>query len=91
MLLLVFGRQARTIRCGPSRLEANASPDIWEVDIEEQSTKLVFPVVVMHHESSVIFIGVKLLIRWQRGDIVFNVLLVLLALLALVGPGKLPL
>jgi len=91
MLFFEFGWETGSIRLAPRRLETNTSPVLWEIEVEEQGAKLVFPVVVVHEESAIILAGAELLIGRQGSDVVEDVFIVHFSLLALIRPGELPL
>lgn len=91
MLFLELGWETAAVRLGPSRFETDTGPVLREIDVEEEGAELIFPIVVVHEESSVVLVGVELLV-WRQGcDVIENVLVVLFSLLALVGPSELPL
>jgi len=91
MLFLEFGWETTAIRFCPCRLETDASPVLWEIDVEEQTAELVFPIIEVHEECAVVLIGVELLIGRQGVDVIHNIFVVHLSFLALVRPGELPL
>lgn len=88
--LFVLVRETSTIGFRPCRFETHTSPILREIDIEEKGAEVVLPIVVVHHERTIVLVRVESLIGRQRLNVIRDVLVIHLSLLALVGPGELP-
>jgi len=76
-IFLVSAWDTTRVRLGPLGLESNTSPILWEVDVQEQGAELILPVIIAHHECSIISVKIELLI-WRKS---LNVLLEYLSVL----------
>lgn len=61
-IFLVSVGDTTRVGLGPSGFESNTGPILWEVDVEEEGAEVILPVVVAHHESTIIGIEFELLI-----------------------------
>jgi hypothetical protein len=70
-IFLVSAWDTTRVGLGPLGLESNTSPILWEVNVQEQGAELILPVIIAHHEGSIVGVQIELLI-WRKS---LNVLL----------------
>lgn len=87
----MLARKAPTIRLGPSRFKTDTSPVLREINVKEQSAEVVLPLIVVHHEGTIVGIWIELFIWRQGGNIGIDVILVHLSFLTVVSPLEFPL
>ena len=90
-LFLVSAWNTAGVGLGPSRLESNTCPILWEVDVQEQGAELILPVIIAHHEGTVVGVEVELFVWRKSLDVLLEYLAVLLHLRRVTRPSSKPL
>jgi hypothetical protein len=76
---------------GPFGFEPNTGPILGEIYVEEEGAELILPVIVAHHECTIIGIKVELLVWRQALDISHENIIVFLHFGTVSGPSSEPL
>lgn len=71
ILCVRIWKTSRVLSC-PLTSESHTCPIFWEIDVQEKCREIIFPVTIMHHESTIITTHYELFIFWERFNIFFD-------------------